>query len=221
MAPGIERRAAGSARAHPRPGNVALAMHFIQCDCGAVKATVTPSGTVNRVICYCADCQAFARFLNRETDVLDEAGGTDIVQMAQKDVTFIQGTEYLACVRLTGKGLCRWYAGCCNTPIGNTHSNFRISLVGLIHNCVNPESGSLDDAFGPVRARAFTGKARTKPKPRATGLAGAAMRITGIILKNRLNGAYLQTPFFRTESGEPVTVPRVLSNQERDNLGSE
>ncbi len=52
--------------------------------------------------------------------VLDERGGSQIIQVPPKNLTFTQGREVLASMRLTEKGLLRWYAGCCNTPIGNT-----------------------------------------------------------------------------------------------------
>ena len=53
----------------------------LRCKCGHVRGVavdVSPS-TGFRFVCYCGDCQAFARFLRR-TDVLDAAGGTDIFQ---------------------------------------------------------------------------------------------------------------------------------------------
>ena len=51
----------------------------ICCRCGHVRGIareVSPSAGF-RFVCYCKDCQAFARFLDRP-DVLDAAGGTDI-----------------------------------------------------------------------------------------------------------------------------------------------
>src|SRR4051812_39818162 len=53
------------------------------CRCGRVRGTVTRAApaSVNRVICYCDDCQAFAHWLAR-ADLLDAHGGTDIVQLA-------------------------------------------------------------------------------------------------------------------------------------------
>jgi Family of unknown function (DUF6151) len=44
-----------------------------------VASDISPSGGL-RFVCYCGDCQAFARFLDR-ADVLDAAGGTDIFHM--------------------------------------------------------------------------------------------------------------------------------------------
>jgi hypothetical protein len=37
---------------------------------------------------------------------------------------------------LSDKGMLRWYASCCNTPIGNTSRDFKVSHVGLLHNCL-------------------------------------------------------------------------------------
>ena len=66
--------------------------------CG-VASDVSPSGRFP-FICYCKDCQAFARFLERP-DLLDPAGGTDIFQMPP--------------ARLSDKGVLRWYTDCCRT----------------------------------------------------------------------------------------------------------
>ena len=73
-----------------------------------------------RFLCYCKDCQAFARFLER-ADVLDAAGGTDIFQMPPGRMKFTAGADALRCLRLSDKTrVFRWYADCCRTPIGNT-----------------------------------------------------------------------------------------------------
>jgi hypothetical protein len=70
-----------------------------------------------RLVCYCQDCQAFARFLDWP-DVLDAAGGTDILQMPTGRVRLTAGTDAVRCLQLSGKVL-RWYTDCCQTPIGN------------------------------------------------------------------------------------------------------
>ena len=71
--------------------------------------------------------------MGRSDEVLDAAGGTDIVQTLPKYVEFTDGIDALACMRLTENGLLRWYAECCRTPIANTMANFKLSFVGLIH----------------------------------------------------------------------------------------
>jgi hypothetical protein len=85
-----------------------------------LKGFVEIPQNANRGVCYCKDCQAFAHFLGKDGETLDERGGTDVTQVLPKNIAFTQGTEILACIRLTEKGLLRWYAGCCNTPVVNT-----------------------------------------------------------------------------------------------------
>ena len=71
--------------------------HPLQCRCGTLKGFVDNPSTANRAVCYCKDCQAFAHFLGRSADVLDERGGSDVVQILPKNITFTQGVESLAC----------------------------------------------------------------------------------------------------------------------------
>ncbi|MFD2190830.1 DUF6151 family protein [Pistricoccus aurantiacus] len=191
--------------------------HSIRCHCGKLQGRLTPPSLVNRCVCYCTDCQAFAHFLKREKEILDAAGGSDVVQLLPKHVAFTQGLDQLACMRLTPKGLLRWYAACCNTAIGNTPANFKLSFVGLVADCLGSEQGSLDEAFGPVRMRVFTRHAKGELKPKTTGLPGGAWRAGRMFLTARLNGDYRKTPFF-TESGAPIVTPRVLDEQELRDL---
>jgi hypothetical protein len=104
----------------------------LRCHCGELRGSVTdPSPrTVNRVVCYCDDCQAFAHQLGR-ADLLDARGGTDIVQVAPASLKFVQGQRRIVGLRLTSNGLFRWYASCCNTPVGNS-LNPAIPFVGII-----------------------------------------------------------------------------------------
>jgi len=85
-----------------------------------VVTNVSPS-TVNRAVCYCDDRQAFLHHLGR-ADLLDAHGGTDIVQVAPARLSFVQGQERVVGLRLTSRGLYRWYANCCRAPLGNTLS---------------------------------------------------------------------------------------------------
>src|SRR6202158_3966466 len=92
----------------------------LRCRCGrmrGVASNVSPSSGF-RFVCYCKDCQAFARFLYR-ADVLDPAGGTNILQMPPGRVKLTAGTDAVRCLRLSNKVL-RWYTECCRTPIANT-----------------------------------------------------------------------------------------------------
>jgi Family of unknown function (DUF6151) len=124
------------------------------------------------------------------------------------------GIENLACMRLTENGLLRWYAACCNTPIGNTSSNFKIAVIGLVHNYLTDTERSLNDAFGPIRMHVHTRYAKGDIKPKSSGLLTGIFWVTGMILRARLNGSYKASPFFDPESGTPIVIPKVLSNRE-------
>ena len=193
--------------------------HALQCRCGTLKGLVAHAEAANRGVCYCKDCQAFARFLGQADQILDEAGGTDVVATLASHVTITEGANALACMSLTENGLLRWYASCCNTPIGNTARNFKLSYVGLVHNCVETSGAPLDAAFGPVRMRVNTQSA-TRGRPRATPVAtvAAVLRLMASIGRARIDGSYRSTPFFDALRGTPVVAPTVISSAERNRL---
>src|ERR1043165_4882385 len=114
----------------PNPSDIPL-----RCRCGYVRGVandVAPD-TGFRFVCYCGDCQAFARFLERP-DVLDSAGGTDIFQMPPGRVALAAGIDEVRCVRLSAKsGVLRWYTACCRTPIGNTAVSPRFPILAVVH----------------------------------------------------------------------------------------
>jgi hypothetical protein len=105
----------------------------LRCRCGrmrGVASDVSPS-TGFRLVCYCKDCQAFARFL-KGADVLDPAGGMDIFQMPPGRMKLTAGTEAMRCLRLSSKVL-RWYTDCCRTPIANTAAGPGFPVIGVVH----------------------------------------------------------------------------------------
>ena len=191
------------------------ATHLLSCRCGALRGHVDLKGLSNCMVCYCQDCQAFARFLGPAERVLDAQGGSDVVQLAPDRIHITQGAEHLAVMRLSTKGLLRWYAACCRTPVGNTLSRRDRPFTGLLVQCL--DSAPLEAAFGPVRGRVNTASAIGEPKPRASGMAGALLRILGMVAGSRLSGRYKNTPFF-TASGAPVAEPTVLSAEQRAHL---
>lgn len=183
--------------------------HKIQCRCGQLRGILKPTAS-NRCVCYCADCQAFARSL-AVADVLDEFGGTEIIQVPASQLVFTDGLSHLACLKLTEVGMLRWYAACCRTPIGNTPANRKVSFVGLIHSCLRAEGQSLDASFGPVTMRCSVSSALGDEPPAAMGLFRGIAKVMGMIIGSRLSGAYLASPFFHAKTGAPIAVPRVLS----------
>lgn len=194
--------------------------HPLQCRCGTFTGYVDVLETVNRGVCYCRDCQAFARYLGRASEVMDEKGGTEVLQMLPKHVHFSAGLEALACVRLTEKGILRWYASCCRTPVGNTPPNYKVSFVGLVRSCLDGPGKSLDESAGPIRMHVHTKSAIGEPKPKPMGLAGAILRISGMVARARLDGSYRQTPFFNADDGTPIVQPEVLSPGRLEELKS-
>jgi hypothetical protein len=194
--------------------------HPLQCRCGSLKGYVTHPESANRCMCYCRSCQAFAHFLGRADDILDVHGGTDVIQISPAQLTFTQGRASLACMRLTEKGLLRWYAACCNTPIGNTLPNYRMSFVGLVHNCLEGTGHSLNDSFGPVRIHVNTKSAKGSVRSGSTAATLVILRVLAKILLARADGSYKRTPFFSVETGSPIANPKVLSRGERDEVMS-
>ncbi|MFG6094203.1 DUF6151 family protein [Leptothoe sp. ISB3NOV94-8A] len=194
--------------------------HPIQCQCGCLKGTVDDVTHANRVICYCQDCQAFAHFLGKGSEILDRHGGTDIVQTLPKNISFTQGTEVLACVRLTETGLLRWYTTCCNTPIGNTLPIYKMSFIGLVHNCLESSEITLDNAFGATCIPVNTTYSKGEIKSNPVDLIVTIIRNVTRIFRARIDGSYKQTPFFLVDSGIPIVSPKILSCQEYEDIMS-
>ena len=175
----------------------------------------------HRIVCYCKDCQAFAQFLERPDDaVLNELGGTEIVATLPKHVHFAQGLEALVCMPLSDHGLLRWYASCCNTPIGNTPRDFKTSYVGLHHSCLAKRAPSLQDSFGPVRMVLQTKSAKGQVKSTPMSNFVTMLRIMKSVIATRISGSYKRNPFFVEDSGTPIKQPRVLTKTERSRVTS-
>ncbi|QID18433.1 hypothetical protein G3580_12810 [Nitrogeniibacter mangrovi] len=193
-------------------------MHDVElsCRCGQVKGRATSidprEGT--RVVCYCKDCQAFARVLEAEASVLDACGGTDIYQLPPARLRLDQGQDRVRCLRLSAKGLYRWYAGCCNTPIGNTVSR-GIPVVGLIHAFIADPAA--ETTLGPVRAYVNTQSA-TGALPEAiarqSSLFPYVVKIVRKMLVWKLTGQGRPSPFFDPD-GKPLSTPQIVAPGER------
>jgi hypothetical protein len=191
----------------------------LSCRCGAVTGFLAGAspGAVNHAVCYCADCQAFAHHLGR-ADLLDPRGGSDIVQVAPAAVHFAQGQERLRGVRLTPKGLYRWYAECCNTPMGNTVGP-AIPLVGLVTAVFASRGQAPERLFGKPAGAVHGEWAIGGPPPGSKGiklrlLLPAVLRV----LRWRLTGKGWPHPFFDRPGSRPRYPVTVLSRAERDAL---
>jgi hypothetical protein len=184
----------------------------LSCECGQVKGTainITPNNG-NHVVCCCCDCQAFVHHLNKGDTVLDEFGGTRLFQTSQSQVKITQGAEKISCLRLTKKGITRWYTSCCNTPLGNTVSS-KVPFVGIISSFIQQDSES-EKALGPVQAYVQTQYA-TKPLTHTNhnpkfGLA-ITLRIIAKILGWKIRGMGKPSAFYDGQ-GKSIVKPIVL-----------
>jgi hypothetical protein len=136
-----------------KPREAQMTEADVHCRCGAVLGRLTDAAParVNHLVCYCDDCQTFVRYLGR-ADLLDAHGGSDIVQVAPGSLTFIEGQNNIVGLRLIPKGLYRFYASCCKTPLGSTVGP-TIPFVGIVAQALEANAEKRDRAFGrPIGA---------------------------------------------------------------------
>lgn len=177
------------------------------CACGALSGHLTPaavqSGT--HVVCYCADCRAGELYFNQPDPA---PGPVNIFQLSPDGIVIEKGREKLALMRLSPKGLFRWYAKCCNTPIATTLKSGKTPFAGF-----NTRRLADTTALGPVRTQGFV------PQPGGgTKHINAAPAVYGLLsrmLSARLSGRWRETPFFDPTTGDPVADPHILTKDER------
>jgi hypothetical protein len=186
----------------------------LHCRCGEVRGRVTDASpqTVNRAVCYCDDCQAYLHHLGR-TDLLDAHGGTDIVQVAPASLAFDRGADRIVGLRLTPKGLYRFYASCCKTPLGNTVSP-AIPFVGIVVQAFERP----DEVFGkPIGGAAGKYAVGTVPPGSKMNLRLIAHAIR-LVVGWRLRGKTWPHPFFDRATRAPTRPLTILSRAEREAL---
>lgn len=181
------------------------------------KAVSRASGT--RCVCYCSDCQAFARFCGRE-GILDGWGGTDIWQMSPAGLDVEIEGNALRCVRLKDKGLFRWYCGECKTPLANTMTA-SMPFAGIVHTFMDHASTGMsrEDVLGPgqpVQTDAAYGEGA--PKQKASALFNVLLRTMTKVLGWKITGKGKVSPFFDAKTGAPKAEPKVLTPEEREKL---
>lgn len=195
----------------------------IQCDCGQFKAEIKnfPKETPGRLGCYCDDCQSYAIFLKR-TDILDQAGCTEVVPTYPGNINFKQGSENLICYRLSEKGMYRWSTTCCNSPIANTSpASPWVGLHARIF--LQKDKNYLQTSLGAVRARIMGKFAKAKPE---IGTANK-MNFKGIVtvlpflLKGQILKKWKDSPFFQEDGVTPIKKPHVLTSQDLSSLKAE
>lgn len=187
----------------------------LSCKCGEVRGRLRdPSPkNVSHVICYCEDCQTFAHYLGR-ADLLDEHGGSDIVQVAPGNLTWTQGIEKIAAVRLGPKGPFRWHATCCKTPLGNSVTP-NIPFIGLVHEVL--EEGTAP--FGPPTHKLYAKSAIGKPSGASEKVpVGLMASAAALMIGWKLRGRAWPNPFFERGRAIPRFPVTILAKEEREAL---
>ncbi len=134
----------------------------LACRCGRVRgqALEASAASGSRLFCYCDDCQAFGDFLAQagaSRELMDPYGGTDIFHTAPTRIRITEGADQLRCMRLSAKGLFRWYTDCCKTPVGNMIGG-KLPFIGLACAFIDlaADGRSREEALGKPRAYIFS-----------------------------------------------------------------
>ena len=192
----------------------------IQCECGQFQAEILnfPANTPGRCVCYCDDCQTYLHYLGR-SDLLDSAGGTEVIPVYPSDFKFLSGEKNLKITRLSPKGMFRFSTTCCNTPIANTTTS--MPWAGVIDRAFKvKDTHLLEKQLGPVRSRVM-GKFAVGPLPenasKTMGFKDAKV-VMPFLLKGFLLGRKKPSPFFKDDGQTPITEPKILSLDERKSI---
>ena len=185
----------------------------LSCRCGQVQGEFNPARSYTRATCYCVDCRAFARWLGGD-GLLDAAGGSDIVAMAPDGLRFTQGLDQLACMSLGPRGLLRWYARCCRTPLGNVPRNPKLYYLGLPVPAIAEGESSLAASVGPQgHTRIHPETATAAMVPTKMALLTGTLRIVANLLAARLSGR--RNVLLFSADGQPISEPQVLTLEQR------
>jgi hypothetical protein len=132
----------------------------LRCECGTVQGEIrAKKEDALRILCYCKDCQEYAKFVaqegNKSQPALGVGGFSSIVQVCKAAVTIRTGQDQLQLARKTAplpngttpQSMHRYYAKCCHVPIMNT-----VKFLGFV--------GVLTDRLDATACEMFTPPAR-------------------------------------------------------------
>lgn len=189
----------------------------IKCTCGKVEgiARSLSRASTNHVVCSCKGCQSYAHYLGRTDDMLDDAGGSNIVQMDPSKFEITKGMEHVVCMRVTPDGPLRWYTSCCKTPLGNTFPRGGLPFIGFLPICLGIK-GASDDLVKLVgKSRGHVNRPGKTP---FLDQVGNFLMIVGLFCKImfwRLRGGPSFKPFFDADTMRPMVKPIKISDEER------
>ena len=177
------------------------------CTCGKLQGQITASGVSSgtHVVCYCRDCRAGQLYFGQPDPA---PGPVNIYHLSPEAIQISTGAEYLAAMRLSPKGMYRWYAKCCKAPIATTTTTPKFPFAGFDVNRIADK-----DRLRPVSTRGFVPQPNGRQKHEK--LMSAASGLLGRVIKSRVSGSWRKTPFFDPDTGEPVATPTVLDRAER------
>ena len=133
-------------------------------------------------------------------------------------VKLTAGADALRCLRLSDKGVLRWYTDCCRTPIANT-AGAGFPVIGMIHSFMDHEADgrSREEVLGPPLCRIYERSAvgplppDAPPPPSLRTFVRRALKM----LAWWVQGLARPSPFFDDRTKTPHSMPRVLAPSER------
>ncbi len=190
----------------------------LKCTCGKLRgeAIDVSASRGNHGRCTCIDCRAYIRYLGRK-DILDEDGGIELFQFTPSQVRITTGSDQMRCVKLSEKGMNRWYTECCKTPIGNTMPWAKLPFVGMptVFMDFQALGKTKNEILGP---RTMTGNEhqalRPQPKTSVMTQSKVAMKFLKMFAVGFLKGQAQPSPYFSPGGIIPVK-PKVLTSDER------
>ena len=181
----------------------------LRCRCGQVQGELDADRAYVRATCYCKSCRAYAQWLGTQ-GLLDDAGGVDIIAMAPSKLRFTAGESQVACMTLGERGILRWYAACCRTPLGNTSRTPALHYVGVSTACLEGAPEAVDAAVGPAGRCVLNTESATAPVKRTRwAFVRGGVRIMAGVLGAKLKGRR-ESPFFEGATGRPIREPEVV-----------
>lgn len=193
----------------------------LRCRCGRIRGLAVGIGPEmgTRLVCYCDDCQRYARTLATD-GVLDVYGGTDIFQTTPAHVRITAGTSELRCLRLSDKGLMRWYSGCCKVPVANTVASPKVPFVGIVHTFMDHvgDGHTRDEVLGPPRAfvQGRFAPGGVPPLAHPSAPLSLIVRAMRVMLLGWVRREHRPSPFFDVTTGKPIVVPSVLPREKAE-----
>lgn len=193
----------------------------LRCRCAKVRgrALGLDPARGNRLVCMCDDCQAYGRWLATTPTFLDRSGGTEVFQTTPAQVRIDEGREQLRCVRLSHKGLMRWYTQCCRVPIANHLASARAPFLGLAAAFIDLDEAERERILGPILAR-IQGRYGIPPLPPNSyqrAPLGLILRSIRQLARGFVQAAHSPSPV-RDASGALIVTPMVLSAEAREQL---